>query len=100
MNDLIENVKINGKQSFEDAIQPISEFKRLYGQRVAALGGVDVDKLCRMPEADLRANVRSIIAACLPGGRFGLGLGNTVTNYVPLANYFAIVKEGLTWQRG
>jgi uroporphyrinogen decarboxylase len=65
---------------------------------VAALGGVDVDKLCRLPEHELRAYVRDIIEHCLPGGRFALGSGNTVANYVPVQNYLAMIEEGLNWQ--
>jgi uroporphyrinogen decarboxylase len=51
-----------------------------------------------MPEAELRAFVCGIIAACLSGGRFALGSGNSVANYALLPNYFAMVEEGLTWQ--
>ena len=32
--------------------------------------------------------------ACLPGGGYCLGTGNTVANYVPLDNYLAMVDEG------
>ncbi len=97
MEDLISSVEIDAKHSFEDAIQPVGEFKRLYGDRVAALGGVDMDKLCRLPVSELRTYVRKIIADCLPGGRFALGSGNTVANYVPLQNYLAMVEEGLSF---
>jgi uroporphyrinogen decarboxylase len=96
--ELISEVGIDGKHSFEDGILPITDFKRRYGDRVAALGGVDVDKLCRLPEDELRAYVRGIIQNCLPGGRFALGSGNTVTNYVPLRNYLAMIDEGLSWE--
>jgi uroporphyrinogen decarboxylase len=95
--DLISDVGIDGKHSFEDVILPISEFKHRYGDRVAALGGVDVDKLSRLPESELREYVRGIIEKCLPGGRFALGSGNTVANYVPVRNYIAMVEEGLNW---
>jgi uroporphyrinogen decarboxylase len=57
-----------------------------------------VDKLCRLPENELRVYVRDIIQNCLPGGRFALGSGNTVANYVPLRNYLAMIDEGLSWQ--
>ena len=56
-----------------------------------------LDKLARLPEPALRAHVRTIIDACMPGGRFALGSGNTVCNYVPLKNYFAMVEEALNY---
>lgn len=95
--DLIDDVKIDARHSFEDEGNPVLDFKQKYGGRIAVLGGVDVDKLCRLPENDLRAYVRRIIKACLPGGRYALGSGNSVANYVPIANYFAMVEEGLNF---
>jgi len=94
MEDLIEDVKIDGKHSFEDAIMPITEFKRKYGNRVAVLGGVDVDKLCRLKEKKLRQYVRDILDKCMPGGGFALGSGNSITNYIPIKNYLIMLDEG------
>ncbi len=96
--DLIDDVKIDARHSFEDEGNPVSEFKQKYGKRVTVLGGVDMDKLCRLPEDDLRIYVRQVIKTCLPGGRYCLGSGNTVANYVPIPNYFAMVEEGLNFR--
>jgi uroporphyrinogen decarboxylase len=98
MEDLISVVKIDGKHSYEDAILPARDFKGLYGDRIAILGGIDIDKICRLPEAELRAYVRATIAACLPGGRFAIGSGNTVANYVPVQNYRIMLEESLNWK--
>lgn len=100
MDVLIDDVKIDGFHSFEDVIMPVTAFKRRYGDRVAALGGVDIDRLARAGEDELRAYVRDILAACMPGGRFGLGCGNIVTNYIPLKNYFILIEEARRWQPG
>ncbi|MDO8586005.1 MAG: uroporphyrinogen decarboxylase family protein [Armatimonadota bacterium] len=97
MPDLIDDVGIDARHSFEDEGNPIQDFKLKYGDRVAALGGVDIDKLCRLPEDQLRAHTRKIIEECMPGGRFALGSGNTVCNYVPVRNYMAMVEEGLNF---
>ncbi|MBD3182714.1 hypothetical protein GF312_10500 [Candidatus Poribacteria bacterium] len=95
MEDLIEDVGIDAKHSFEDAIMPVTEFKRIYGDRVGIMGGVDVDNLCRMEEKDLRAYVKNIIDECNKGGGYALGTGNSVTNYVPLKNFLIMLDEGL-----
>jgi uroporphyrinogen decarboxylase len=47
MEDLIEDVGIDGKQSYEDAIIPVTEAYRQYADRISILGGIDVDFLCR-----------------------------------------------------
>ena len=57
MDDLIDVVKIDAKHSFEDAIVPVTEMKKRYGNRVGLLGGVDVDFICSSDEATLRKRV-------------------------------------------
>ena len=98
MEDLIEDVKIDGFHAFQDNIIPVWEFKEKYGGRVAALGGVDVDKLARYDQKSLREYVKSILEKCAPEGRYALGSGNTVTNYVPVENYLTMLEEGLKWR--
>ncbi|RLE62055.1 MAG: uroporphyrinogen-III decarboxylase-like protein [Thermoprotei archaeon] len=94
MEDLINYVGIDAKHSFEDAIMPVWEAKRLYGDKIAILGGVDVDKLARLNETSLRKYVRKILKLCAPGGGYALGSGNTITNYVKPENYLAMLEEG------
>ena len=92
--DLIEDVRIDAKHSFEDTIESVADAKRTYGNRLSLLGGIDVDFLCRSPEPEIRRRVRSTLDVCMPGGGYCLGTGNTVANYVPLDNYLAMLDEG------
>jgi len=94
MPDLIDDVGIDAKHSFEDAILPPTQAKALYGQRISILGGIDVDFLCRADEPALRRRVRETLDACMPGGGYCLGSGNSVANYVPVDNYLAMLDEG------
>ena len=70
---------------------------RLYGEKIAILGGVDVDKLARYEHKKLRKYVRNIIEQCSPQGKFAIGSGNSVPNYIPLENYFIMVEETLNY---
>lgn len=97
MSDLIDYVGIDGFHSFQDEIMPVWEFKSIYGDRIAVLGGVDVDKLARYDQLSLRRYVRYILEKCIPGGGYALGSGNTVTNYVPVENYLTMLREGIEW---
>jgi uroporphyrinogen decarboxylase len=97
IEDLIEVVKIDALHSFQDIILPVTDFKSRYGIRVAALGGMDMDKLASMDEDSLRQNIRSILEACMQGGRFALGSGNTVANYIPINNYLVMLDESRKW---
>jgi len=94
MDELIDEVGIDGKHSYEDVILPVAEAKARWGGRISILGGVDVDYLCRHSEAEVRAYTRKIIEACAPGGGFALGTGNTVANYIPIQNFKAMLDEG------
>ena len=92
IEDIIE-IGVDGLHSFENTIVAPEEFKDRYGDRIAMLGGVDMDSLCRMNEADLRDYIRRLLSICMPN-RFALGSGNTVANYVPLDNYLIMLEEG------
>jgi uroporphyrinogen decarboxylase len=94
MDDLIDDVGIDGKHSFEDTIESVIEDKKIYGDRIALLGGIDVDFLCRADEEKIRQRVRKTLQACMPGGGYMLGTGNSVANYIPLDNYLAMLDEG------
>jgi uroporphyrinogen decarboxylase len=94
MEELIEDVGIDGKHSFEDTIEDVRDAKQKYGDRIAVLGGIDVDFMCREDEDAVRARVRDTLDACQPGGGYCLGTGNSVANYIPLDNYLAMLDEG------
>ncbi|MBI5670283.1 MAG: uroporphyrinogen-III decarboxylase-like protein [Chloroflexi bacterium] len=98
MDDLIDDVCMDVKHSFEDVIVPVEQFKARYGQRVGIAGGIDVDLLTRGTEAQVRARVRQVLDACMPGGGYALGTGNSVANYIPVSNYLAMVDEGHRWR--
>jgi uroporphyrinogen decarboxylase len=92
MPDLIEEVGIDAKHSFEDVIVPVEEFKRRWGHRVAVLGGVDVDLLARGSREAVTARTRQILEACSLRGGYACGSGNSITNYVQADNYLAMVE--------
>lgn len=94
MDELIDDVRIDAKHSFEDVIMPVSEAKRRFGHRLALLGGLDVDFIARAPEASIRQKVRDVLDVCHPGGGYCLGLGNWVTDYTPIDHYLAVLDEG------
>lgn len=94
MEDLIEDVKIDAKHSFEDTIETVTEAKSRYGNRIAILGGIDMDFLCRSDEDAVRKRVRATLETCTAGSGYCLGTGNSVANYIPIDNYLAMLDEG------
>jgi uroporphyrinogen decarboxylase len=100
MEDLISVVGIDGKHSFEDAILPAPEFQARYGDRIATLGGVDLNPLAAASPQRVRAYTRSLISACAPRGRFAIGSGNSIPSYIPVENYLTMLDTALTYEAG
>jgi hypothetical protein len=63
------DVKINAKHGFEDNIEYIGEAKQQYGDKIAVLGGMDVDFLCRSEESATHKRIRETVDAC-PSGTY------------------------------
>ena len=100
MDELIDEVGIDAKHSFEDKILPVEEVYRRWGDRLAVLGGVDMDVLGRGTEEQVRARTREILEVCGTRGMgYCLGAGNTAANYIPKQNYLAMLDEGDRWNR-
>lgn len=90
INDYIDRVGIDAKHSFEEAVLPVTEVKRLYGDRLTLLGGMDVDFLARSTPEAIGYKTREILETCMPGGGYFLGSGNWVSDYIPPENYLAM----------
>lgn len=99
MADIIDDVGIDAKHSFEDPIVPVAEFYERYHDRIGVLGGLDVDFLSRASEESVRQRTREVLASCHARGRYALGTGNSVTDYVRLENYLAMLEEGQRFGR-
>ena len=99
MEDFIEVIGIDGFHSFQDTIIPVETVYRKYGDRIAILGGVDVDLLARGSQEEVRTRCRQILDICGTGGGFALGSGNSVTNYCIIENYYAMIDEARLWNQ-
>jgi len=100
MDELIDDVGVDAKHSFEDKILPVEEAYRRWGDRVAIVGGVDMDLLGRGTEEQVRARTRQILEVCgVKGTGYCLGTGNTAANYIPKQNYLAMLDEGCRWNK-
>jgi uroporphyrinogen decarboxylase len=98
MEDLIEDVKIDARHSYEDVIILVEDFQARYGGRIGVIGGLDVDRLAAGSPEQVRVRARQIIEICGGRGRYAFGSGNSIPNYVPVENYLAMVDE--VWNRG
>jgi len=91
MEDIIEDMKFDAKHSFEDNIMPIEEAYEKYKGRIALLGGIDVGFVCTATPQEIAARSKAMIERAAKDGGYALGTGNSVPEYVPHENYFAMI---------
>ena len=92
MEDIIEDMKYDGRHSYEDNIIPVEEAYRRWGGRIAVLGGMDVDFLIRSDEEAIKARARNMLALSEEKGGYALGSGNNIPYYIPNEKYFAMTS--------
>lgn len=98
MDGIIDDLRFDGKHSYEDAICPVEEAYRRWGHRIAILGGIDVDFVVRSSPQAIYERARRMLALAPKG--CALGTGNSVPEYVPDDHYFAITKAALDRNSG
>lgn len=91
MEDVIEDIKFDGRHSYEDTIQPVEDAYQHYGKRIAILGGIDVDFVCRSSPDEVYRRSKAMLEMAAEQGSYALGTGNSVPDYVPDENYSAMV---------
>jgi uroporphyrinogen decarboxylase len=93
MDDIIDDLKYDGKHSYEDVIMPVEEAYARYGSRIAILGGLDLDFVCRQTPEAVRTRAKAMLEQAPRG--YALGTGNSVPEYVPNKNYFAMTRAAV-----
>lgn len=92
MDDVIDDIKYDGKHSYEDTIQPVEDAYDTYHKRIAILGGIDMDFMCRATPDEVYQRSKAMLERAATDGAFALGTGNSVPEYVPDENYFAMIR--------
>jgi uroporphyrinogen decarboxylase len=81
----------NALHPIEPKAMDIVTLKREYGTRLCLMGNLDLGyTLTRGTPAEVEAEVKERIRTIAPGGGYCLGSSNSVTEYVPMANYNAM----------
>ncbi len=94
-DDIIDDIKIDGKHSYEDCIQPVEEAYEEYGNRIAILGGIDMDFLSRKTPEEIYKRSAEMIERTGGCRGYALGSGNSITGYIPIENYEAMTRAAL-----
>ena len=89
---------ITALQPVEPQAMDIVALKREWGHTFALMGNIDLGyTLTRGTPAEVETEVRERIRALAPRGGYIVGSSNSITSYVPLANYHAMIAATLRW---
>jgi len=92
MDDVLD-IGFQALHPLEPTSMDIVEVKRRYRGRLCVIGNIDLGyTLTRGSPAEVEAEVRERIRSLAPGGGYCLGSSNSVTEYVPLRNYRAMIE--------
>jgi uroporphyrinogen decarboxylase len=92
MDDVVDTIGYDAKHSYEDAITPVEEVYERWGDRIAILGGIDVDFLCRSSPDAIRRRSADMLERAAGRGGYALGSGNSVPDYVPDESFLAMAS--------
>lgn len=95
MEDIIEKMSFDGKHSYEDTIVPVEQAIDRWSDRIAIIGGIDVDFLSTRSDDQIRKRTRNIRDIAMRKGGIAIGSGNSIPDYIPIDSYCAMQETAL-----
>lgn len=89
----------DAKHSFEDNIMPIEKVYETYHSRIALLGGLDMDFMCKRSEQEIYDRTTRMLERVDTRGGWAVGTGNSVPEYLPDAHLFAMHRAARDFGR-
>ena len=71
---------------------PVEQAYDEFADDIAILGGIDMDMLVRSDPETIYRRSRAMLERTQDKGKYALGTGNSVADFVPLENYFAMLS--------
>lgn len=95
IEDIIEDIRFDGRHSYEDKIMPVEEAYEKYHDQLAIIGGINVNFICESTAEDIYDRSKAMLERSMERGGYALGTGNSVPEYVPDENFFALIRATL-----
>ncbi len=89
---LTSKAKIHGRH---DTIEPVEVAYERWSSRIAILGGIDLDFICRKTPEEIYQRAKSMLERAEKRGCYALGSGNSIPEYVPVENYLAMISAAV-----
>ena len=92
MDDICDDIKYEGRHSYEDNIICVEDFYEKFHDRVAVIGGIDVNFITTKTPAEIKERSKKMLERVANRGGYALGTGNSVPQYIPLENFLAMIS--------
>ena len=91
LQEIVDDLGYDAKHSYEDVILPVEEAWQQWGDRIAILGGIDMDFLATRSPAEVADRAARLLE--LTGSKgYALGSGNSIPPFIPVDNYLAMIN--------
>lgn len=95
MDLIIDDLKLDAKHSFEDGIYPVEQALDWWSDRIAIVGGIDVDFLARKTPEEIYERSLRLLEKTSGTGGYALGSGNSIPEFVPVENHLAMIRAAV-----
>ena len=92
IDDVIDDMKYDGRHSYEDNIIPVEKAYADLKGRIPVLGGIDLNFLLTKTPNEIYTRCRNMLDLSKDFGGYALGSGNSITQHVPIENYLAMLR--------
>lgn len=99
IDDVIDDMKFDARHSYEDTITPVEKAYADFNGRITVLGGIDVNFLVSKTPEEICARACNMLEMSAERGRYALGSGNSIADYVPYEKYLAMTRAALEFDR-
>jgi len=94
-DDIIDDIKIDGKHSYEDTILSVEDSYQRWSDRISILGGIDLNFIISSSVEDIQKRCKAMLELTDEQGSYALGSGNSIPEYVPYEKYRAMIDVAL-----
>lgn len=91
MEDVIK-MGYDGRHSYEDKIYPVEQFYNDYHDKIAVLGGIDMDYIIRQDNKKVYNRALNMLKQSEKHGAYALGTGNSVPLYMPDDDFLNMIS--------
>ncbi len=97
IGDVIDDMKYDGRHSYEDNIVPVEDAYDALQGKIAVLGGLDVNFMSSASPEEVYRRAKAMLDKTAAKGGYALGTGNSVPDYIPDENFFAMTCAALEY---